>query len=430
MKQKRNLLIMTLLSGILGWTLGFLRLPYIDNDQSFWMGFIACITLVFLVVMILWVWNKNAFLLQLIGKDSTSKETQNPFRLHRLIWMLVGTFIVVGGLISSFLFFKQNEISKKNKIEQNEKLAQQFELMASTRKSNALVLINDVFDLVDEELRNHPQRMLSNATIERIVALNHSFQPYAYLKNDSLTTKKWSPERGQLLLMLSKLEMDSSSFSQIKSKTTFEGADLENINLSGANLSGVDLRNANLKNADLSHAILNEADLRSANLWGANLNHAQVRDADLKRVNMSWAELNEVRFDNSDLDDAILSSAKLRKANLSNSKLRWGNMDNAILNEANLTGMDLLATNLTQSNFEKANLSKVSLRWAILNDTNFNKANFTDIVELTKAGVKEKDWLEKLSAWKVTGVKEIQKTYKLVEDETSRANFQIEKKED
>jgi len=412
MKEKRNFLIGIILSGILGWILGFLRLPYLEKNYSFFLGFIACLSLVLIGWISISIWREKPSTSIFFQKNSSRS-------------ILTLSLILVGGFASSFLFFQQNKFSKIKANQQHKKLAEQFELEATTRKSNALILMNNLFDKIEEELKNNPKRMLSDEMVERIATLNYSFKPYQYFDGEKFSKKKWSPERGQLLLSLAKMNIDSSSFNQIKSKVSFLGADLIGADLSGADLSGVDLRQGNLENAILQEINLNNSDLREINLWGTNLSNAFLKNADLKRANLQWANLNHARLDSADLDDANLTSAKLRKANLSNTRLRWGEMIGAFLNEANLEGMDLLGTNLERANLHKANLRKTSLRWAILTEANLMEADLTGVLELTNASVKDQNWLKDLEQWQVIGTKEIQKKHKIVKDKAKPFNYHL-----
>ncbi|MFK8007554.1 MAG: pentapeptide repeat-containing protein [Saprospiraceae bacterium] len=414
MKEKRNLLVSIGLGAILGWTLGFLRLPFLEKNFSFLLGFIACLSIVSLGLLIIYIWRKNS-------------STPNTFKKNTFRSMVTLSLILAGGFASSFLFFQQNKFSKIQEQQQHKKSAEQFELEATTRKSNSLILMNNLFDKIEDELENNPNRKLSDEMIERIAALNFSFKPYKYFDGEKFSKRKWSPERGQLLLSLTKMKIDSSSFNHIKLKTSFLGADLVGANLSGADLSGIDLRKANLENAILQKINLNHSNLREINLWGADLKKADLKKADLKRANMQWCDLGEARLDSADLDDANLTSAKLRKSNLSHTKLRWGEMIGAFLNEANLEGMDLLATNLERANLSKANLSKTNLRWSILTEANLTEVNLTDVVDLTFTSIKNKNWLKDLDQSKVIGAKKIQKEYEIIKDKSKPLNYHLKK---
>src|SRR5262249_17519619 len=155
------------------------------------------------------------------------------------------------------------------------KIQEQSELMQSARKSNMTFLLNDILDKVDDDLKNNPNRNLTDKTIANIVkAFNNSFIPYRNWEGDSLSEKGLSPERGQLLLALYKKNMDSSSFNKIKRSADFSGSDLKYGDLGGIDLNGANLENADFSNANLSGANLKGADLRGANLYGAHADSA------------------------------------------------------------------------------------------------------------------------------------------------------------
>ncbi len=423
--KARNLLIGMIPGALIGWALGFLRFPYMEKNFSFLLGFIACLAFVSLGLILLFVWNKNALLLKLIGKDPANQVSKSATGTYSLIWIMVSGFIVLGGLVSSFLIFKQNELFKTQTQKQNKRILEMSELVESARKSNLAFLMSNILDKVDDELRSTPNRILSDSTIERITALNNSlFKPYRYFEGDSLSKKELSPERGQLLLALCLMKIDSSSFAKIKLGAPFSGADLSGADLKGADLSGADLRDADLKDADLSGANLSRADLRGAILWGANLNMANLSGADLKRSDLRWAELKGADLKFANLDGANLTSAQLIKADLRGATIRWAEAGGAMFNEANLTGVDLVRTGLTKVNLSGANLSEANLGRADLREANLMGA------ELTKTSVQNKNWLEMLNEWRITGAKEIQETYQIAGDTTGRykdSKYRLEK---
>ena len=420
MREKRNILISIGLGAVLGWTLGFLRLPFLEKNHSFSLGFIACLSVVLLGLLIMYIWKKNIFFSNLIRKNDT---TENTSKSYSLLWFFVSTFIVVGGLVSSFLFSKQIEFSKNQIQHIDKQTSEQLEVMASMRKSNALVLMNNLFEKMDGELKNNPKRILSNEIIERIAALNYSFEPYRYLEGNRLSEKKWSPERGQLLLMLAKMNIDSSSFNQIKLKTSFLGADLRNANLVGADLSNTDLREANFDNANLTGANLNNAILKKASLQKANLSGAKLEETNLKNSDMQWSEFQAAELAGVFLNGANLSNAKLRKVDLTGADLRWANLSNVFLTEANLTNANLLETDLSQANLEQANFTEANLITTVFNGANLTGANLTG-ADLLAAKVEE-NWLKKLDTWQVIGVKEIQASYEIGEEALPQYKYKL-----
>ncbi len=423
MKEKRNFLIGIFLSGIVGWTLGFLRLPYLNKNFSFLLGFITCLAIVGLTFIFISIWKKNALLHNLLSKNDHPQNAKSTFSF---VWFLVSGIIVLGGLMSSFFIYQQHQFSKVQIQNQNKKLAQQSELIVAAKKSNAIVIVNNLLDKIDDELKNKSQRTLSENTIERIAALNFSFEPYSYWEGDTLSKRKWSPERGQLLLGLSKMKIDSISFQKIKSITSFLGADLQGANLKNADLNGVDLRNANLTDADLSGANLNEANLRKAVLLRCNLEKLKLKNANLEYVDLRWAEMNGANLEGINLYTANLANAKLRGVDLRKSNLEWADLRGAFLNKSDLTEANLTGANMGKANLTEADLTKVNLKFADLNGLNLTKTTLLE-VGLFNAGVVEENWFEKLTEWQVIGAKELQETHKTQVDISNTYNFVIKK---
>ena len=421
MKEKRNLFIGIFFSVILGSILVFYSSTFIIGHIQFLLGIISCLVLL-ISVLLIFVLKKNFLILNFFDKVSKTPGSENIKRHHTLIWISILVFIVLGGSISNILIYQKNKLIKYQNILIEQKSAQ----IESERNSSLVHLMGNILDKVDDELTNNPQRILSDETIARIAALSYSFKPYSYFVGDSLSEKKYSPERGQLLLALSKMNIDSSSFDKIKLKASFSEADLRGADLNKADLRWANLNKANLKDADLRGANLNNTDLRSANLWGADLRKADLRKADLKRANLSWADMNGTDLRMASLDGADMTSTKVRKANLTGADLKFAKLNGAFFNESNLTGADLNGTNLTRANLSKINLSETNLIYVNLSEADLNEADLSN-VKLNKAVVKEENWLEKLNEWQVTGAKEIQDSYKVVKEKPGELNYLLEK---
>ncbi len=324
--------------------------------------------------------------------------------------MVIG--ILHTGVIS---FFFLNKLSRAQKNFQQMQMVQQALLLDSIRQGGMTLLLCNVLDKVDLELADNPKRILSDETIARIAALSYSLVSHMPGKNDSILENKLNPERGQLLLMLSTMKIDSESLSKIMVQTSFAGAELSNADLKGADLTGVDLKGADLHGANLQGAHLYEADLRSANLWGVNLNNAILNGADLTRANLAWSELNGADLKRAELYGTNLNSAQIRKGDLEGANLQWADLNGTFLNESNLSNANLFRANFTRANMEKTNLSDAKLTLSTLSEVNLKSANLTG-AELTSMVVSDKDWLALLDEWMVTGANHIRSQYKLVED--------------
>lgn len=344
--------------------------------------------------------------------------------MSRKAGIVLAVLIVAGGLVCGLLLIKQYTLIREQTRNQRINIAQQAELIESVRKSSLVFLLSNILDKVDSELANNPGRTLSDATIARIAALSYSFRPYTYVIGDSLSAKKLSPERGQLLLALSKMQIDTNSWSRIMLQTSYEGADLREADLRGADLRGVNLRNADLQNANLQEANLAGADLRSTNLWGASLRAANLVKADLKRAELRWADLNGAKMREADLNGADLSSAQLRNVDFRGAMLKWADASGALFNESDLTGVDMFRTVLRKANFSKANLSEANLRLTILSEATLRESDLGG-ARLVEAEVLDSNWLALLDEWSVKGAKEIQEKYEVVKDRTSGSGYRL-----
>ncbi|WP_282610546.1 pentapeptide repeat-containing protein [Pelagibius sp. Alg239-R121] len=100
-----------------------------------------------------------------------------------------------------------------------------------------------------------------------------------------------------------------------------QGAELNEVALSGINLRAANLRNAKLERADLSATLLDGADLRGTNLRAINLSSASVEGADFRRADLWYADLRKSSLRGSDFRRANLQFARFAGADLSASDL-------------------------------------------------------------------------------------------------------------
>ena len=421
MKGKKYLLVGLVFGILIGWVFGFLRLPYIEKNASFLLGFITSLIFISLLLMILTVWNSRFLHTLFANKEVRVDVNSTPKTI--LIWMVLSGVVVLGSIVSSLIIYGQSKSFKlqiQNHDSEMQKMKAEVELV---QKTNQEPLMSSILEEVGEELRHNPARTLTNATINRIAALSFSFQSYQSIEQDSLSKKRYSIERGKLLQALVLMNIDSSSFTQIKRSAVFAEADLRGANLKGLDLSGINLKEAQLKDTDLSGANLKGSNLGGANLWGANLNRANLSNADLQLADLRWAQLNEATLTLVNLNGVSLLNAQLRKADLNHATFRWAQSVGAMFNEANLTNV-----NLQGSNFTKANLSQGDLSDSDTRAINLSGANLIG-VQLSNAIVVE-NWLEKLKEWKPIGEKELSKSYSVVGgvfDKNKRPAHQLRK---
>lgn len=79
--------------------------------------------------------------------------------------------------------------NKSQAINQRQQLSQQVNLEDATRNSGLVRMMANVLDLMDDELKANPGRVLGDETIARVAALCYSFKPYSHPPGDSLSSK-------------------------------------------------------------------------------------------------------------------------------------------------------------------------------------------------------------------------------------------------
>jgi uncharacterized protein YjbI with pentapeptide repeats len=400
MKNKRRLLggiLLCGISGVMGWVLGFLRFPYIEKNHVFWAGFAACMAVIFFLLCLFFIWNK-------IPASINPKTERKKFTT---LWVLfLFAFVTLGISVSAFILYKQNKLLTFQTEDNQKKIKQQSELIESVKKNNLGFLLGNLLNKIDNELNSTPQRTLSDLTIRRIAATSDLFKPY---KEDSIQGRKLSPERGELLLTLALMKMDSGSYARIKQTAVFSAADLSDADLTHMNLSGANLKNANLKGANLSGTNLSAANLWGANLWGADLSMSNLSKANLRGADLQWTKINQANLTSTNLNGANLTNAQMIRSDMQHATFQWAYLNGAMLNESNLTGADLVVSKLIRTN-----LSGVKLNYARLRAADLTEANLTGI-DLQEVSV-EKDWMAKFASWKVIGTTQILKTYKIIKD--------------
>lgn len=368
----------------------------------------------------------------------------------------LSVFILLACLITGFVILKGNEfLRSKNKLqEQSNKM--QAAMLDAQLKSDQVVLVGNLLQEIREERNLQSTDTLSSGMVAKIVRLNSSLKAYPYVKGDSLSSFKYSPERGQLLLALLEMKLDSSTLKQVLHKTSFTRADLSASNLSGLDLAGLDFSLANLQNVNLQFANLKDANLKEAHLRGADLNKTDLRGAQLINADLSWTNLKQAIFKEAKMNGVNLKSAKIDSTDLRGIELKWADLSGAILKASNLSKLPLTGSSFVKSNLSVANLSNtdlsiadlteanmfgvdlqdanlyhVKLEFADMRKSNLQGANFRSAnlkaVLLEGAIVSGKDWFEKLLEWKVEGISDIRRKYEIVKDDDNKA-FRIIKK--
>ncbi len=381
-------LVFGILLGIMvGWALGYLRLPYLEKNYAFTLGFVGALAFVALMRLV-------------FGAFSTSGK--------RTKWFWLGLVVLGIGLLG-FAFNQERVFLYQKQNDQAARISEMVAQAESLRQNDHGPLLRLILNDIADELKNNAKRTLSDTLLERIEVTSLAFTPYRYVEQDSLSVYPASPERGQLLQALLLMSIAPETFAEIKKRTVFAGADMRGADLKGLDLSGANLNAAYLEGADLSGTILSGADLSKSNLWGAKLNKANLDSANLSFADLSWAQLNEATLVKANMTGAKLIEAQLIKANLFGANMQWTRLCGAFLIEANLTGVDFVGANFDKSHLIRANFYGTDLRKASLSET-----DMTGI--LLQKAVVDNNWLEKLKQWQPTGGTDISSDYTIVND--------------
>jgi uncharacterized protein YjbI with pentapeptide repeats len=207
-------------------------------------------------------------------------------------------------------------------------------LQEAERRGNVIILLDNMIKDVNDEIDRTPSNRISKPTTGRLIALSKMLKPYRYLKNDSLTERVLSPERGYLLLSL--IESDLSL--KLSSNTSLNGSLLERLDFSYAEMVGVsiineDLLNINLSYADLSNSNFSGNDFENADFKYADLTNTVLDLANLESTNFKGAILKSTSFKRADLTKADLSLTDLRGAEFSVKSLKGATLTNARVSE-------------------------------------------------------------------------------------------------
>jgi hypothetical protein len=272
---------------------------------------------------------------------------------------------------------------------QNYRINIQNNLLESDRISSLSGLMSNIFDKIDEEIKDQKEERdwsyerydtsrfyLSNGLITRIIALSRALKPYYKVENGVLQRELISPERGQLLVTLLGSNLDSITQGEIFQGGNFSYSHVENSNSllifdirTNFNLRGIDL-----KGAYLPHVLLANSDLVAADLSKSNLEEAAIVGADLSIAN----------FEKATLRNAFLNESNCKAANFT---------------DTDLSNVEMIKCNLSFSRFIGSTLTNANIRGSRLKDAIFHNVDFSTVKGLTYDQL-----LEARSIYKCTGL--------------------------
>jgi uncharacterized protein YjbI with pentapeptide repeats len=407
---KRKILHLTLYSLLVffGWVGGYLRIPFVERNQMFLFGFLACVGLLGLIGVALKIWNYNISFVKWLGLKNEISDNKKAKKIYVIMWVSITSFIAIGAITSAVVMLRQNRIIVDQTERQDRRFGELTEITQSIRQNNQVNLMSNVLNQVEEELNSNPPRKLSDPVIARIAALSFSFKPYRYFENDTLSENELSPERGQLLVALALMNIDSTSFDKIKKSTTFAKSDLRGVNLERVNLSGINLEDADLSYAELSGINISEGRMRRAKFVGVSAQNSNLSNSDLRSAVMTWSEFSHSNMSRIDFSGADLSNSQLMSTNLSSS----------IFNFTMLIGSSLIKSDLSNSDLERSNLSNADLTQANLLNGNLVTATIfgLNLNQTVLEGVEiQTDWIDNLPSKKIIALDEVLNKYLIID---------------
>jgi uncharacterized protein YjbI with pentapeptide repeats len=308
-----------------------------------------------------------------------------------LLWMFVPritpTTAGLGavGLLTIVLAYEAN-IKLEN---QNTLITVQNELAEAQRRSSLNIELSEIMNEINKELsekenipkpirpegfkRGHKlgKFILSNVTSSRIVAISHSFKPYRslidtnnlidkssvqeikkllslkannfftskYNVDDFLSESYLSPERGQLLIALTKIKIKLEGVGGLGQLSNFHYSDLRSANLRKSDIRSVKIDFSDLGNTNLDYAIFDEASMEGVSLNKARGTHTRFVSSDLFRASFDNSTFPSANFKDAFLVDASFKHADLMQANLSGSNVEGVDFEGVNLEGANLEGI-------------------------------------------------------------------------------------------
>lgn len=262
-------------------------------------------------------------------------------------------------IIGTWLVINQNQLMEN----QNKLIERQMSLDEASRRSALVMLLSNIMDKVDDEIKEQKNDLLkkgiakvavdtmkfslSQSLIGQIAALSHSFKPYRYMDGDSLISKPLSPERGQLLITLTQLPIDTLSLYAIYKNSNFKSADLQFAQLSRAKFKYIDLASANMRqgffvgsdfsNSNLTSTDFTSSSLSESNFSNATMNGSQLEDCVLIGANFMDADLSEVEDRGCINCPLSEDTTAIKAANFQYSDLRGTSFVGAKMSGANLS---------------------------------------------------------------------------------------------
>lgn len=385
MKRTPTILLSIIFGVLIGYSLGYLKLPQFDENFDFFLGFGASLIAVILLILL------------------KGRNTSLSFGKSLILFLAIFTAAYGAKLYLDSQRLLLIEQGKTEKAFLNGKL----ELIASELAMKQIQKVDLHIFRLEEKLKKESSISLSRKDIEDLVKLSVSLDSIKNYPSNDTSTASLSPGRGKLLIDLLTLKIDSTSLSSALRTINFSYADLRNVNLRNQDLRSIDLGFANMKHSRLDSAIFSNANLKEANLYSASMKNIQLNSSSLENANLQWTNLEGSNLSNSFFDGAELFNSNLIQANLDGSSGRFASLKGAKLNNASIIAADIFGVNLESADLSNANLSRARLRKAKLRRSTLTNCKLDSLII-------DPDWFERNSGSKIIGYSSIESDYEII----------------
>ncbi|RUP83565.1 hypothetical protein C7Y69_00810 [Alteromonas sp. KS69] len=320
------------------------------------------------------------------GKDDPRRRATIISLLWRLFPFTSASSVGIGlvGIITLVLAYEAN-IKLEN---QNALIIIQNELSEAQRRSSLNIELSAIMNTIETQLadkerenvdkpddfkRGHKPAVyaINDITESRIIAISQSLKPYRALTNygernyassvsellslsrfdsdnfftDSVDINSFledeylSPERGQLLVAISKSRIIFEGVGGIGQLSMFDSADLRRANLRRADIRQAQMDQSNLNEAQLDYAIFDSAQLQSAQFIEARGTHTRFRNARIPRADFSRAIFFSANFSETYSLDTTFTKTQLIQANFAGAMLKGVSFEGANLDGASFANV-------------------------------------------------------------------------------------------
>ncbi|MAY83549.1 MAG: hypothetical protein CMP59_05375 [Flavobacteriales bacterium] len=388
-KSRRIVIILAVF--IVGWSLGYLSLPYIPNKDQFWIGALSAIA-------------AFIFFFLIRGRILKQKKRSGIILLITLIAFTTTSLYLFSELVQEQkeANFEAEEILVKT--EKNE-----LQMIYAQERIDQRRMVDKTLKQIEFSLEN------TDTTLSVLRKLIGELEVLEIYINDS-SKYKLSPGKGHLLTTILKLDLQKEIYDVLIDKLDFSYSDLNNADLKNAEFIGMNLKGSNLNKANLEGVKFRNSDLSKCLLYEAQLDNSTLLHCQIVGAYFDWSSMNNSNFTGSDLTGSQIKSSSLLNSVLDSADMKW-----TVLNNSNFKGSSLIETDLWSAQLIDADLSNCNLTDSRLHDTKLYRCNLNGS-NLDGSAV-TKEWIKKVKKYKPLGLDYVLESFEVRRDSSERFKY-------